>query len=71
MSTEELIPDRLAVAILRAAIHEGRAGELLDCLFAGGSCTVDAGRLVLATAEQLGRLNVVDITPGSAEVYDG
>lgn len=44
----------VAAGILNAALVEQRAGELLDCLFAGGGATVDAsGRLVLATADQL------------------
>jgi hypothetical protein len=44
----------LALAIVRAAIDEGRAAELIDCLFDGGSATVDADdHLVLAPAEAL------------------
>ncbi len=45
----------VARAILEAAFREGRCGELLDCLFEGGACTVDAAtrRLVLITPEQL------------------
>ncbi len=45
----------VARAILEAAIREERCGELLDCLFANGGCTIDAvtRRLVLITAGQL------------------
>lgn len=48
----------IATSILQTAINEGRAQELLDCLFEGGSCTVDVitGRLVLVTEQQLKRM---------------
>ncbi len=54
----KLMPEPLARAILRAAINEGRAAELLDCLFDGGSATVDAvtGQLVLASSDILKKL---------------
>lgn len=53
-----VIPEGMAAAILLAAIAEGRAGELLGCLFDGGSATVDrrTGRLVLASADMLDAL---------------
>lgn len=60
---EPSIPEDLAAGILRVAIAEGRAGELLDCLFEGGSVTVDpyTRKLVLVTAEQLAGLHVLDL----------
>lgn len=50
--------EALAKRILLTAIAEGRAAELLECLFEGGSATVDAttGKLMLATADQLAAL---------------
>lgn len=44
-----------AAGILHVAIKEGRAGEMLDCLFEGGSVTVDAQtrKLVLFPREAL------------------
>jgi hypothetical protein len=50
--------ERLAEAVLIAALHEGRAGELLDCLLDGGSCTIDqvTGLLTLASRDQLASL---------------
>ena len=49
------IPESFARRILELAIAEGRAAEMLDCLFDGGSVTVDAssGRLCLMNAVQL------------------
>lgn len=48
------VPEDLARAILAAAIVEGRCGELLDCLFEGGSATVDpAGKLCLLSGDAL------------------
>jgi hypothetical protein len=48
------IDEQLARAILAAAIVEGRSGELLDCLFEGGSATIDRdGKLCLASAANL------------------
>lgn len=38
--------------ILQAALFENRAAALIDCLFEGGSCTVDPnGDLVLISGE--------------------
>lgn len=49
--------NRLAGGIFEAAKHEQREGELLECLFAGGSATIDPdGRLVLATADMLAQM---------------
>lgn len=46
--------EKLATRLFLVAIKEGHAAELLDCLFNGGSATVDsAGRLVLISAEQV------------------
>lgn len=44
--------------ILKQAIREDRCAELLECLFEGGSCTIDAktGLLVLASADLLASL---------------
>jgi len=44
-----VISEALAQRIFAQAIHEDRAAELLECLFDGGSATVDAitGKLVL------------------------
>jgi len=52
------IPESFARRILELAIAEGRAAETLECLFDGGSVTVDAnsGRLCLVTAAQLRQL---------------
>ena len=50
------LPEDFAARILAAAVSEGRASELLECLFDGGSATLTDGRLVLATAEQLAGL---------------
>lgn len=47
------MPEGFARAILMAAIKENRSAELLECLFDGGSATVDNGTLVLATADML------------------
>lgn len=56
--TAEGIGRAAAEHILFAALDEGRAEELLMCLFDGGSATVDhsTGHLVLVTAEQLRQL---------------
>lgn len=44
-----MLDEPLAAEILDAAIIERRAAELIDCLFEGGTATVDdlTGRLVL------------------------
>lgn len=49
------IGELMARAILQQAITEGRAAEFIECLFDGGSATVDAktGKLVLASADML------------------
>ena len=49
------VPESVARAIFRAAIAEARCGELLDCLFGGGSATVDAGtgKLMLLPQAQI------------------
>lgn len=40
--------------VFLVAIKEGRAAELLDCLFNGGSATVDPNhKLVLISGEQV------------------
>lgn len=47
----------LAVRILQTALDEDRADELLACLFAGGSCTVDpSGHLVLVSGEVVAQM---------------
>lgn len=56
----------VAAGILNSALTDGRAGELLDCLFAGGSAAVDAdGHLVLIDAGSLAAL-VADADGGPA-----
>jgi hypothetical protein len=46
--------DGVATAIFEQAIRAGRCGELLECLFDGGSATIDtSGELVLASADAL------------------
>jgi hypothetical protein len=49
------VNENFAAEILRCAIESERAAELLDCLFDGGSCTLDTktGELVLVSADQL------------------
>lgn len=51
-----MLSEDFAAYILNTAVHERRASELLDTLFAGGSVTVDGatGKLVLITAQQMG-----------------
>ena len=48
----------MAKHILRAAISEGREGELMECLFDGGTATVDAQtrKLVLIPASAMAHL---------------
>jgi len=50
--------EAMARRILLAAIDENRCAELMDCLFDGGSATVDArtGKLVLISGGALRRL---------------
>lgn len=51
------LPEPLARQILQRAIDEGRASNLLACLFAGGAATVDpAGHLVLIDADVLAQM---------------
>lgn len=50
------IPEATAKAILTAAIEEGRASEMLRCLFGGGTCTAQGGKLVLLPASVFDRL---------------
>lgn len=54
--------EAMATRILEAALRERRAAELLECLFEGGSATVNAvtGKLVLASAAQLRQMVVSD-----------
>lgn len=53
-----ILPEGMAREIFEAAIAEDRCGELLGCLFEGGSATVDAGtgKLVLLYASQIQQL---------------
>lgn len=49
--------DSLAKRMFLVAIETDRCGELLECLFDGGSATVDpAGQLILVDAETLRQL---------------
>jgi hypothetical protein len=50
-----MTPEPLARKIMETAIAEGRAGEMMDCLFSGGSCTLDraTGKLALISGDQL------------------
>lgn len=53
--------EAMARRILQAALFENRAGALLDCLFEGGSCTVDPnGDLVLIDGDVLASLGASD-----------
>jgi len=47
--------DRLARRLFMTAIRDGQEGELLQCLFDGGSATIDArtGKLVMVTEDLL------------------
>jgi hypothetical protein len=47
--------DAIAEAIFKAALEEKKAGELLNCLFDGGSATVDmySGKLVMISGDFL------------------
>jgi hypothetical protein len=49
------ISEGFARRLFMQAVEEGRAAELLACLFDGGSATVDVvtGKLVLASADML------------------
>ncbi len=52
------VVESLAKYLFQTAIAEGRCADLLDCLWAGGSATVDhsTGKLVFVTSEQLAEL---------------
>lgn len=52
------IPESLSQAILKAAIEENKASELIECLFDGGSVTIDGetGKLILISSEQLDKI---------------
>lgn len=56
MATE--IPEQFAAQIFQKAIADGRAAELLECLFDGGSVTIDSqtGDLVMVTVSMLAQL---------------
>ena len=57
MNEEEQRMEIFASRILIAAMRENRAAELLDCLFNGGSATVDRqGKLTLASADVIAQL---------------
>lgn len=58
MPPTERMPEDRAAAIFLAAIDERRASELLECLWAGGSATVDwqSGKLVLVDTDTLAQL---------------
>lgn len=55
---ESQVTEPWARSIMEAAIREDRCAEVLNCLFDGGSVTIDAatGRIALATADQLASL---------------
>jgi hypothetical protein len=49
--------DGIARAIFTRALETDRAGELLSCLFDGGSCSIDPdGELILLPAGEVQRL---------------
>ncbi len=52
------IPENFARRIFEVAIDERRCSELLECLFDGGSVTIDAltGKLVMISQVQLDKL---------------
>lgn len=54
-----MIPEPFARTILQTAINEGKAAALLECLFAGGTVTIDPDtrKLVLI------RLHTSAVTP--------
>lgn len=59
----------MAARIFLAAINEGRALELLMCLFEGGSATVNPeGRLVLASAAVIA--GIADMTADHSRTDD-
>lgn len=58
MSTNTEHPlERMAVNLFQTAINKGQAGELLECLFDGGSATVDPdGKIVMVTESMLNQM---------------
>lgn len=52
------LPESLSAVILMRAIRDGRASELLHCLFEGGTCTLDptSGGLVLISGDMLAQV---------------
>jgi hypothetical protein len=51
------IPESWAKRILLIAVKQDRAAELLECLFDGGSVTLDqAGGLILLDGKELAKL---------------
>lgn len=50
--------DAMATAIFTVALRDKQAGELLQCLFEGGSATVDnvTGKLVMINGDQLNQM---------------
>ena len=51
------ITEAFAVRLFNQAIAERRAAELLECLFDGGSATIQPdGKIALASADQLASL---------------
>lgn len=52
------IPEAWARTVFQRAIDEGRCAEVLECLFDGGSVTIDAetGRIALASLAALAAL---------------
>lgn len=49
--------DNMAIQLFQTAINKGQAGELLECLFDGGSATVDPqGNIVMVTEKQLSQM---------------
>ncbi len=63
----ETISEQMAHNILRAAMLEGRCAEFIECLFGGGSATVDStdGRLVLISGDLLS-----DLIPDPSDEID-
>lgn len=49
------IEERFAKRLFEAAIEQGKAAAVLECLWQGGSVTIDAmtGKVTLITADQL------------------
>lgn len=53
--------DAVATRLFTLAILDGRAGEVLECLFEGGSVTVDRdGQLVLASSDLIEQFGTGD-----------